>query len=143
MHHTPTHLDVLATSRNTLWTPIFIVYLWGSKVGKRIYWTPRLELLDRTLLEIGDDVVFGHNSGLCAHLVVSPEQYKQQKQLSTDHALTLNEGERPVLLVDKVKIGKNVFVGAGSRLGPGTVIDDGVSLPILTYLIANQQVLKP
>jgi sterol desaturase/sphingolipid hydroxylase (fatty acid hydroxylase superfamily) len=28
IHHTVTHMDVLATSRNTLWTSLLIVYLW-------------------------------------------------------------------------------------------------------------------
>jgi sterol desaturase/sphingolipid hydroxylase (fatty acid hydroxylase superfamily) len=28
VHHTVTHMDVLATSRNTLWSTLFILYLW-------------------------------------------------------------------------------------------------------------------
>lgn len=28
VHHTPDRLDVLVTSRNTLWSPLFILYLW-------------------------------------------------------------------------------------------------------------------
>jgi acetyltransferase-like isoleucine patch superfamily enzyme len=116
--------------------------LWGSTIGKRVYWTPRLELLDRTLLNIGDDVVFGYNSGLCGHLVVSEAQFKSQKQLTLKDTVALPGGDKPVLLVDQVRVGRGVFVGAGSRLGPGTVVADKVSLPLLTYLVANQRVEK-
>jgi sterol desaturase/sphingolipid hydroxylase (fatty acid hydroxylase superfamily) len=30
VHHTPELMDVFITSRNTLWTPLLIVYLWGN-----------------------------------------------------------------------------------------------------------------
>jgi UDP-3-O-[3-hydroxymyristoyl] glucosamine N-acyltransferase len=40
-----------------------------------------------------------------------------------------------------VKIGNDVFIGAGSRVGPGVVIADGVYLPVLTDLYVNQSVM--
>jgi sterol desaturase/sphingolipid hydroxylase (fatty acid hydroxylase superfamily) len=30
VHHTPEHADVFITSRNTLWTPLLLVYLWAN-----------------------------------------------------------------------------------------------------------------
>ncbi|HXG65453.1 MAG TPA: sterol desaturase family protein [Blastocatellia bacterium] len=30
VHHTPGHVDVFITSRNTLWTPLLIVYVWAN-----------------------------------------------------------------------------------------------------------------
>lgn len=95
--------------------------LWGAKVGKNVYWTPGLEIADRGFLEIGDRVVMGHKVGLSSHII------KPRKQ-------------NLMLYVKKVKIGNDVFVGASSLLGPGTVIEDGISLPITTSLYLNQKV---
>ena len=97
--------------------------LWGSKVGRCVYWTPRVEIADRSLLEIGDRVVFGHKVEMYAH-VVRPK------------------GGHLVLYVRKITIGKDVFVGAGSRIGPGVRIEDGVHLPILTDVFPNRRVLN-
>ncbi|MBT5093210.1 MAG: sterol desaturase family protein [Halobacteriovoraceae bacterium] len=33
VHHTSTQMDVFATSRNTLWTSFFFIYLWGNAIG--------------------------------------------------------------------------------------------------------------
>ena len=33
VHHTAEEMDVLVTSRNTLWTPVLIVYLWGNALA--------------------------------------------------------------------------------------------------------------
>lgn len=95
--------------------------LWGAKVGRNVYWTPGLEIADRSLLEIGDYVVIGHRVGIYSHVI------KPRKQ-------------DLMLYVKKVKIGHNVFVGAGSHLAPGVVLEDGVYLPVATNLYPNQKV---
>ncbi|RCJ32506.1 acyl transferase [Nostoc minutum NIES-26] len=95
--------------------------LWGAKVGRNVYWTPGLEIADRGLIEIGDRVVIGHRVGIYSHVI------KPRKQ-------------DLMLYVKKVKIGNDVFVGAGSHLGPGVVIADGTFLPAATNLYPNQQV---
>lgn len=79
--------------------------LWGAKVGKNVYWTPKVEIADRSLIEIGDNVIFGQSCGILSHVV------KPKKQ-------------NLMLYVKKVKIGNNVFLGAGSYLGPGVFIED-------------------
>ncbi|MBH8573711.1 acyl transferase [Nostocaceae cyanobacterium CENA369] len=94
--------------------------LWGAKVGRNVYWTPGLEIADRGLIEIGDRVVIGHRVGIYSHVI------KPRKQ-------------DLILYVKKVKIGNDVFVGAGSHLGPGVVIADGTFLPTATNLYPNQQ----
>jgi hypothetical protein len=91
---------------------------WGSTVGRAVYWTPGLEIADRSLLRIGDRVVFGHRVGLYAHLV------------APKHG-------RLVLYVKRITIGSDVFVGAGTRMGPGVRIDDGVTVPVLSDLYPN------
>ncbi|MEH2224277.1 acyl transferase [Nostoc sp.] len=95
--------------------------LWGAKVGRDVYWTTRLEIADRSLLEIGDRVVIGHGVGIYCHII------KPRKQ-------------NLMLYVKKVKIGSNVFVGAGSNLAPGVVVADGSYLPAATKLYPNQKV---
>ncbi len=94
--------------------------LWGAKVGQGVYWTPHLEIADRGLLEIGDRVVFGHKIGIYAHAI---------KPRKADL----------MLYVKKVKIGNNVFLGAGSHLGPGVVIEDGTYLPVASNIYPNQK----
>jgi hypothetical protein len=87
--------------------------LWGARVGRNVYWTARVEILDRSLLEVGDGVVFGHKSACYAH-VIAPK------------------GGRVLLYVRRVTIGANAFIGAGSRLGPGARIPAGAVLPVCT-----------
>ncbi|MBD2292534.1 acyl transferase [Anabaena sphaerica FACHB-251] len=99
----------------------FWLKLWGAKVGKNVYWTPGLEIADRGLLEIGDRVVIGHRVGIYSHVI------KPRKQ-------------DLMLYVKKVKIGNNVFVGAGSHLAPGVVISDGTFISSATNLYPNQKV---
>ncbi|BAY12278.1 acyl transferase [Calothrix sp. NIES-2098] len=95
--------------------------LWGAKVGRNVYWTPGLEIADRGLLEIGDRVVMGHRVAISSHVI------KPRKQ-------------NLMLYVKKVKIGNDVFVGAGSILAPGVIIGDGTFLTMATNLSPNQQV---
>lgn len=95
--------------------------LWGSKIGKNVYWTPGLEIADRGLLEIGDNVVMGHRVGISSHVI------KPRKQ-------------NLMLYVKKVKIGNHVFVGAASNIAPGVVINDGQFIAVNTILLPNQKV---
>ena len=87
--------------------------LWGSRVGRRVYWTPRVDVSDRGLLDVGDDVVFGHFVGCYAHII-------------------MRRADGLVLYVRHIRIGRGVMLGAGSRLGPGARIDDGVAIDIKT-----------
>ncbi len=92
--------------------------LWGAKVGQNVYWTPNLEIADRSLIEIGDRVVFGQSCGLFAHIV------KPKKQ-------------DLMLYVKKIKIGNNVFLGANSYLAPGVIIPDGTFISADSRLYPN------
>jgi len=95
--------------------------LWGSRVGRGVHWTPRVEITDRSLLEVGDGVLFGHRAACYAHVV-----HRRAGGL--------------VLYVRRIRIGDTVQVGAGSRLGPGAAIDAGVVLPILTDVGVGRRV---
>ena len=95
--------------------------LCGSRVGRQVYWTPNIEITDRSMLEIGDRVIFGHECKLLGH-AIKPK------------------GTTMTLFVRKIKIGNDVFVGAGSRIGLGAEIADGVFLPVLTDVFMNQKI---
>jgi len=95
--------------------------LWGSSIGRGVHWTPRVEISDRSLLEVGDGVIFGHRSACYAHLV--------QRRSG---GLTL--------YVRRIRIGRGVQLGAGSRLGPGASIAAGVVLPALTDVGVGRRV---
>ncbi|MCJ8278919.1 MAG: acyl transferase [Rivularia sp. ALOHA_DT_140] len=93
--------------------------LWGAKVGKNVYWTPKLEIADRSLIEIGDNVVFGQSCGLFSHAI------KPKKQ-------------DLMLYVKKIKIGSNVFIGGGSYLAPGVIIKDETFVSAASRLYPNK-----
>ena len=80
--------------------------LWGSTVGKRVYWTPLVTILDRPMLIIGDDVVFGH------------------KVVCTSHAINKKENGDMVLILKHTQIGSKAFLGALARIGPGVKVPE-------------------
>ncbi len=94
--------------------------LWGSKIGTNVYWTPHVEILDRDLVEVGDNVVFGHLVKVACH-VVSPRKGSIW------------------LFVKKVKISTGSFVGAGTVLGPGSIVKDGGFVPAGSEFFNGQE----
>jgi hypothetical protein len=97
--------------------------LWGSRVGKKVYWTPNVEIDDRSLLEVGDHCVFGHKIEIISH-IVGPRK----------DGLTLYS--------KRVKIGKSAFIGAGTRFGPGAVVEDQTFIPVLTDIYIDEVIAK-
>jgi len=95
--------------------------LWGARVGKAVYWTPLIDIGDRSLLEIGDGVVFGHRATLYSHLI-SPKK----GQL--------------ILFVKPICIGRGAFVGAGTVLGPGVLVHSGKLVPAGKIVYPNQEI---
>jgi acetyltransferase-like isoleucine patch superfamily enzyme len=95
--------------------------LWGAEVGANVYWVPQIEIADRGLLKIGNNVVFGYQVRLFSH-VVKPRK------------------ENLMLYVKRIEIGNNVFIGVGSNIGPGVVLEDHVFVPAKTDLYPNQRV---
>jgi hypothetical protein len=97
--------------------------LWGSRVGRGVYWTPLVEITDRSLLDVGDGAVFGNRAACYGHLIK-------------------RRGDAMILYVRRIRVGAGVLLGAGSRLGPGARIDDGVDLPLLTDVGVGRRVRK-
>ncbi|HYR33665.1 MAG TPA: hypothetical protein VEQ87_05180 [Burkholderiales bacterium] len=97
--------------------------LWGSRIGRRVHWTPRVDISDRSLLEVGNDVVFGHLVACYAHVV-------------------MRRGERTVLYVRRIRIGHGVLLGFACRLGPGVRVDDGVALASRTDVFVGRRIRR-
>ena len=98
----------------------FWLRLWGSRIGRNVHWSPRVDVLDRNLLEIGDRVVFGHKVICFGHVIKA-------------------KGGRLVLFVRRVRIGSGAFIGAGCRLGPGAVVPPAAVVPLLSDLYVNER----
>lgn len=90
--------------------------LWGAKLGKFIFWSPKVFIADRGDIEIDDLCVIGWGVKITAHLI------------SKSH-------HRDIFLYSKIKIGKNVIVGAESNLGPGVEVGDNISIAALSTLL--------
>lgn len=81
--------------------------LWGARVGRLTYWAADTRILDRSFLDIGDDVVFGAGVRLNAHVMARN-----------------GEGRLELLLADIV-IGDRALIGGYSLLTTGTQIAPG------------------
>jgi hypothetical protein len=93
--------------------------LWGSKVGRRVFFTPDCHILDRTHMEIGDGTFIGSSTFSC-HMAVK-------------------KGDLVVLSLIPIKIGSNAFISAQCNLGPGAVVADGETLKIMTQILGNRR----
>lgn len=80
--------------------------LWGSKIGALVYWSPGVAVLDRSLVTLGDRVVFGAGVRLNPH-VIAPI------------------GGRRSLILAPVTIGSDALIGGYSTLLPGCIIAPG------------------
>ncbi len=84
--------------------------LWGAKVGKVVFWSPKVQILDRPLLSIGDCAVVGYGATLASHLV------------------TAKEGKIE-LVVARPVVGAYSILGGFSKLSPGAEVGPGELLP--------------
>jgi hypothetical protein len=78
--------------------------LWGSRIGRLVYWSAGTRVLDRSFLDIGDDVIFG------AGVRLNP------------HVIARNENGELELILAPVKIGARAMIGGYSLLTAGTEI---------------------
>ena len=89
----------------------FWLRLWGAKIGKFTYWSPKTMISDRSFLEVGDNVVIGAGARIIPHYMKKDDT----GNTSTD------------LYLAPVKIEDGVILGGYSVLGPGTIIKKNVS----------------
>ena len=94
--------------------------MWGSRVGYGVEWAVRMDVLDRSLMDIGNRVVFAREVELAAHV--------RQKM----------DGAGSRVLVRPVRIGSHAFIGAGARVGPGASIPSNANVPALAVVGVNE-----
>lgn len=78
--------------------------LWGSKIGRFIYWAAGLKILDRSFLNIGDGVVFGAGVRLNPHVIAQNDKGQMELYLATVH------------IGDRAVIGGYALLTAGTRV---------------------------
>ncbi len=101
----------------------FWLRLWGSKIGKGVIWTPNVEVNDRGLMRIGDGVVTGHKCHFICH-VIWPKK------------------DGLLLIVKRITLDSHAFIGAGSKFGPGVIVEERVCIPALTQGLPKQHFRK-
>ncbi|MFN7686067.1 MAG: acyltransferase [Oligoflexia bacterium] len=85
--------------------------LWGARIGRLVYWGPRLQIMDRSFLEIGDDAMIGYGVGFTAH-----------------HVNRQKDGVMELVLASP-KVGARAILGGLSGLTPGAEVAEGEMLP--------------
>jgi hypothetical protein len=100
----------LAPGLYSLW-----LRLWGARIGRLTFWAPRLRILDRSFLRVGDDVVFGTGVCLNAHVL--------------DHHPGTGQA---VLHLADIVVGDRAQIGGYSLLTAGTEVGSDECLRALT-----------
>lgn len=78
--------------------------MWGSKIGRLVYWSAGTRILDRAYLDIGNDVVFGISVRL------------------NPHVLRRNPSGKLELILDSVKVEDGALIGGYSLLTAGSCV---------------------
>ncbi len=81
--------------------------LWGASIGSFVYWSPGIDLFDRSFLVIGDRVVIGATTKICPHLLTRSPDGKMQLVLA------------PITIGHDAMIGGSTLLPAGVRVEPG------------------------
>ena len=84
--------------------------LWGSKIGKLVYWTPGTTVLDRSFLRLGNHVSFGIGAVLGTHIHVGDE-----------------------FIIAPISLEDGVTVGARAMIGPGVTVKAGEATKTLFF----------
>lgn len=94
--------------------------IWGSRIGYGVVWPVRMDVLDRSLMDIGNRVTFDREVELAAHV--------RQK----------TDGGASRVLVRPVHVGSYAFVGARTRIGPGASVPHNAAVPALSVVDVNE-----
>jgi len=95
--------------------------LWGARIGKNIFWTPGIEIVDRPLLSVGDWVVIGHKTYISSHVITREDQKTQ-------------------LFLRPVSIEGHAFIGAFSVLNAGTRVAASESIKAGTICLGLNRI---
>jgi len=84
--------------------------LWGAQIGRFTYWAPGVVILDRSLVEIGDNVVFGAGVRINPHVIAE------------DDAGVVRLHVAPVQIANRCRIGGYALLTAGTVVEPGQTL---------------------
>lgn len=79
--------------------------LWGSKIGKNVYWAGCCDITDRYLLDIGDNVIVGYKVAFYGHAVTPTK-------------------DGLVLCYRDIIVKNNSMLGALAKIGPGVIVHE-------------------
>jgi hypothetical protein len=85
---------------------------WGARIGKYVYWAPRIEILDRNMIEVGDLAVIGYGAKFSCHLL-----------------------NKKKIFLAPIKIGPHSVIGGDAKIAPGCEIESNAEVPALTVLM--------
>lgn len=91
---------------------------WGSKVGKRVLIPPTVKIVDRTSLNIGNNVYLGDEVYFSSHFIVQ-------------------KNGRVFCFHKSVTIEDNCFIGAFTKLGPGARVKENSTVKAFSYYSLN------
>jgi acetyltransferase-like isoleucine patch superfamily enzyme len=94
----------------------FWLRLWGAKIGRFIFWSPGVLIVDRGDLEIGDNCVIGYGAKFTSHLLTKTHK-------------------RNLLIYERITLKSNVVIGAEVNVGPGVTINSDVVIAALSTLL--------
>jgi hypothetical protein len=91
--------------------------LWGSRVGRLVFWSPGVVVTDRQLVDVGDGAVLGMGAKVAPHIVVR----------EPDGVTRLVAA--PVVIGAGAVVGGLTVFGPGSRMAAGETSHRAVTLP--------------
>ncbi len=81
--------------------------LWGAHVGRLTYWAAGLRILDRSFVNIGDNVIFGADVRVTPHVIARNSDGALELVLAT------------VIIGDRALVGGYSLLAAGTEIAPG------------------------
>lgn len=92
--------------------PFYCDYGYNIEIGENFYSNHNLVILDGAKVEIGDNVFIAPNCCIT----------------TAGHPINIDERNRELEYAYPIKIGNNVWIGAGVNILPGVIIGDNVTI---------------
>ncbi|MGH7388339.1 MAG: acyltransferase [Candidatus Rokuibacteriota bacterium] len=91
--------------------------LWGSRVGRLVFWSPGVVVTDRQLVDVGDRAVIGMGARIAPHIVLREPDG------------TARLVAAPVVIGAAAMVGGLAVFGPGARMAPGETSHRTLVLP--------------
>lgn len=91
--------------------------LWGSRIGRLVFWSPGVVITDRQLVEVGDRAIIGMGAKIGPHVVIREPD-------GTTRLIAA-----PVVIGAGAMVGGLTVFGPGARMAPGEMSHRTLVLP--------------